>query len=114
MSRYHRLPIAQKRAEGLARAREPAVTCPTCDTQVMPADLLAHIEQRCPGPREPGPGAKWLTWREATAISGVTAMRLSRWANNGLVRFQGGRQDRKYLLRDLALRVAGVRGFRRR
>jgi hypothetical protein len=57
MSDYHKLPIAQKRAEALARAREPAVTCPDCDTQVMPADLLAHLRDRCPGQRDPGPGA---------------------------------------------------------
>lgn len=113
-SRYHLMSAAEKRAGSLATVREPAVTCPSCDTQLMPADLLAHLEQRCAGPREPGPGAKWINWREAIGINGVTPMRLSRWARNGHVRFVGERQDRKYLHRDLAVRVANMRGFRRR
>jgi hypothetical protein len=110
---YHRLPIAEKRALAIGAQREPAVTCPTCDTQVMPADLLAHMEQRCAGPREPGPGARWVTWREALAM-GVPAMTLSRWASAGHVRFMGERQDRRYLLRDLAQKIAQRNGFRRR
>lgn len=114
MSRYHRMSIAEKGAEALARVREPSVACPSCDTQVMPADLLAHVEERCEGPREPGPGAKWINWREAMAVNGVTPMRLSRWARNGHVRFVGERQDRKYLYRDLAMKVAQQKGFRRR
>lgn len=114
MSRYHSLSIAEKRAESISRVREAAVACPICDTQVMPADLLTHIDQRCQGLRDPGPGAKWIVWREAMAVSGVTPMRLSRWVRNGHVRFVGGRQDRKYLYRDLAVKVAQLRAFRRR
>lgn len=112
MSRYHRLPIAQKRAENIARVREPAVTCPICDTQVMPADLLGHMAERCQGPRDPGPGAKWVSWREARAL--VPKQTLLRWVDRGFVRFTGERQDRRYLYRDLAVKVAQRRGFRRR
>ena len=111
-SGYNKLPIAEKRALDLARVREPAVTCPSCDTQVMPVDLLVHQEQRCPGPREPGNGAKWITWREAKSL--VPERTLVRWVERGAVRFRGGRGDRQYLYRDLALRVSQLRGFRRR
>lgn len=111
-SSYQRLPIAQKRAQNLDRVREPAVTCPSCDTQVMPADLLAHIEQRCAGPREPGPGAKWVNWREARAI--VPERTLVRWVERGFIRVRGERGERQYLHRDLATRVSQMRGFRRR
>jgi hypothetical protein len=112
-SSYQRLSIAEKRSLDLSRVREPAVSCPTCDMQVMPADLLAHLEQRCPGPRDPGPSARWINHREAMAL-GVPRQTLSFWAKSGQVRFFGGRQDRKYLYRDLALKVAQRRGFRRR
>jgi hypothetical protein len=113
MSDYHKLPIAQKRAEALARAREPAVTCPDCDTQVMPADLLAHLRDRCPGQRDPGPGAKWLTHREVMAL-GVPRATLAKWTRDGHVRFVGELQDRRYLLRDLSLKIAHKQGRRRR
>lgn len=112
-SRYHLMSAAEKRAGSLATVREPAVTCPSCDTQLMPTDLLAHLEQRCAGPREPGPGAKWVTGREACAL-GVPQQTLSFWARSGEVRFVGERMDRKYLHRDLALKIAQRRGFRRR
>lgn len=79
----------------------------------MPADLLAHVDQRCTGPRDPGPGARWVTHREALAM-GVPRATLSFWTRNKQVRFVGGRQDRKYLYRDLAVKVAQRRGFRRR
>lgn len=113
MSRYHSLPIAQKRAESLARVREPAVSCPICDTQVMPVDLIAHVEERCSGPREPGKGSKWLTWREALDL-GVSRMMLSRWARSGKVRARGLRGDRQYLARDLQVLLAYQRANRRR
>ena len=112
MSRYHQLSIAEKRAENLSRVREPSVTCPQCDTQVMPADLLAHLEQRCAGPREPGPGAKWINWQEASAI--VPKRTLVRWIDRGYVRVRGERGDRQYLHRDLAMRVSQMMGSRRR
>lgn len=113
MADYRRLSVVQKRALDLSRARDAAVRCPECDMQVMPADLLAHLEQRCSGRPEPGPGAKWVSWREAIA-QGVPRETLARWARSGLVRYVGERQDRKYLLRDLALRIAQRNGFRRR
>lgn len=113
MARYHQLSIAEKRAENLARVREPAVTCPDCDMQVMPVDLLAHLEQRCQGRREPGPGAKWLTFREVMAL-GVPRATLAKWTRAGYVRFVGEVQDRKYLLRDLAIKVTQLRVSRRR
>jgi hypothetical protein len=117
---YHRLPIAEKRALAIGSQREPAVTCPTCDTQVMPADLLAHMEQRCAGPREPGPGARWIIWRHAVAIirraspgmSEPAAMkRLSRWSlpdGRGVVavRVRGSRGERQYLHADLVKHIA--------
>jgi hypothetical protein len=120
VSDYHKLPIAQKRAEALARAREPAVTCPQCDVQVMTADLINHREQRCPGQREPGPGARWVGWREAVAIirramqelsEAAAMMRLSRWSHANhrgvvLIRVTGTRGDRKYLHADLVKYLA--------
>lgn len=112
MSRYHELSIAEKQAESLARVREQPVACPSCGTQVMPADLIAHVEQRCSGPRDPGPGAKWITWREARAL--VPKRTLVRWVDGGRVRFRGGRGDRQYLYRDLAQNLAQRRIKRRR
>lgn len=113
VSDYRRLSIAQKRTQHLARMRAPAVTCPSCDIQVMPSDLLAHVTQRCTGPREPGPGDKWLTWREAVAL-GVSEMNLSRWSRGGKVRSRGGRGDRQYLERDLQVWLARWKLKRRR
>lgn len=114
MSRYHELSVAQKRAESLARIREPAVTCPDCDTQVMLADLLGHIEQRCPGLREPGPGSKWVSHREAMAM-GVGRGILSYWVKRGRVRTRMGDDGcRQYLHGDLVRRIAVQRLNRRR
>ena len=113
MSSYQKMSIVEKRAVALSSVREASVTCPDCDTQVMPVDLLAHRSDRCPGRREPGPSARWVTWREALAM-GVPAMTLSRWASNGHVRVVGTRMDRKYLHRDLALKISQRLGFRRR
>jgi hypothetical protein len=113
VSRYHSLPIAQKRAEALARVREPAVTCPDCDMQVMPVDLHVHLESRCPGRREPGPSARWVDGRDAL-VRLVPKATLHYWVAQGFVRVRGARMDREYLLRDLALKVSQWRGFRRR
>lgn len=110
---YQRLPIAEKRALDLSRARQPAVTCPDCDLQVMPVDLLNHLRDRCGGLRPPGPADKWVSFREALAL-GVPRGTLSRWVDAGLVRVMGAVQDRRYLHRDLALRVARRKGFHRR
>lgn len=110
---YHLLSIGEKQVQATARVREPAVTCPDCDTQVTTVDLLAHLADRCPGPRTPGPSAKWVSWREAIAM-GVGRQSLTRWVQAGFVRFVGERLDRKYLHRDLALKIAQQMGFRRR
>jgi hypothetical protein len=120
MSDYHRLPIAQKRTEALARAREPSISCPACDTHVTTADLIAHLEQRRPGRRHPGPGARWINWREAVAIirravpslsEPAAMMRLSRLFRPDrlgaiVVRSRGAPGDRQYLHFDLVKHVA--------
>lgn len=113
MSTYQKLSIHEKRAYDLRSVRESAVTCPICDMQVMPVDLLNHLELRCTGPREPGPSAKWATHREAVAM-GTTKWTLSRWVDRGDVRVKGSRGDRFYLVRDLVLRIARRRSIRRR
>jgi hypothetical protein len=110
---YAKLSAHAKRLEAIARAREPSVTCPHCDWQMMPADLLTHLSDRCEGKRAPGPGAKMVGFRDALAL-GVPRATLSRWVANGHVRAFGERKDRVYMLRDLALKIAQKRGFRRR
>ncbi|HET9625887.1 MAG TPA: hypothetical protein VFP84_31215 [Kofleriaceae bacterium] len=62
---------------------------------------------RCTGPREPGPGSKWVPWCQAIKI--VPRETLSRWVRTGSVRFRGERQNRQYLLRDLVVKTAGRR-----
>jgi hypothetical protein len=110
---YHRMPIAQKRAAALATMREPLVVCPVCDAHTTPRDLLDHLRERCPGQREPHPGSAWVTWREALAM-GVPRQTLLFWVRRGSVRYRGERGDRRYLLRDLAIRRAGRMAVRRR
>lgn len=110
---YHRMGIAEKQAHHREQMREPAVACPACDTQTTASDLLQHVAERCAGPREPGPGARWISWREAVR-QGIKPQTLSKWANNGRVRFRGHRTERQYLLRDLAFRTAQLRLDRRR
>lgn len=105
MSSYHRMSVAEKRATAIAGQREQSVACPNCDTQVMPDDLLAHMDQRCTGPREPGPGSKWVNWQNALAM-GVPVRTMTRWVRAKHVRFRGGRGDRMYLRRDLVKRLA--------
>lgn len=105
MSDYHKLSIGEKRTVALERQRESALACPVCDTQVMPEDLLAHLDQRCTGPRDPGPGSKWVDWRGAIAL-GVPERTLKRWVQAKHVRYRGGRGDRSYLRRDLVKRLA--------
>ncbi len=111
-SRYNRLPLAAKRAEDLAHVREPAIACPGCDTKVMPVDLIAHLDERCGGPRDPSPLSLWVNWRAALGV--VPERTLLRWVDRGRVRFKGGRGDRLYLFRDLAQHVAQRRVNRRR
>ncbi len=111
---YHRLSVADKLAYAAGQQREPAVACPAdCGVQVQPLDLLGHLEQRCPGPREPGPGANWVDLQTAVA-AGVPRETLRYWARTGRVRTRGARPDTKYLLRDLVRRVVIRRLDRRR
>lgn len=110
--RYGRLSIAAKQRLLVERAREPAVACPVCETQTTATDLLAHLE-RCPGPREVHPNSRWVGWRAALAI-GVLPGTLSKWVTRGLVRTRGELQDREYLARDIAIRVAARRARQRR
>lgn len=113
MTDYHRLPIAQKRAQAIATMREPAVTCPACETQTTARDLLEHLATRCPGRRDPHPASEWITWSRALEL-GVPGWTLTRWVQSGEVRTKGGRMDRLYLLRDVATRLAHKRASRRR
>lgn len=112
MSDYHKLSLQQKQAAALSSMREPARTCPWCDTQLTRSDLLRHMETRCPGRREPGPGAKWLVWRDAIAL--VPKRTLIRWTHRGHVRTKGGRGDRLYLHGDIVDRLAARMVARRR
>lgn len=109
---YQRLSLADKQALQRERMREPAVVCPACDTQTTAADLVDHVTKRCPGRRDPAPNSRWVSWREARAL-GVPRATLSWWASRGEVRYLGERQGRKYLLRDLAVRIANRRNRRR-
>lgn len=104
-SSYHRMSAAEKQAASLSAVRELPVACPRCDTQLMPDDLLAHLDQRCTGPREPGPGSKWVNWQGALAM-GIPKLTLIRWVRAKHVRYRGGRGDRMYLRRDLVKRLA--------
>lgn len=117
MTDYHKLSITEKRASSIATQREPSLQCPNdCGTQVMAADLLAHIETRCSGPREPGFTAKWVAWPEVRPMmshmtEGAAKMALSRWSrpdHDGeiKVRARGTRPGRVYLLRDLVKQIA--------
>lgn len=105
---YHRMSVAEKQAYSRANVREQAVACPRCDTQTTAADLLEHLEKRCAGPRDPGPGSKWVTWREALEL-GVPGTTLTTWTRTGLVRSTGSRQERRYLQRDAVVLIAARR-----
>lgn len=109
---YQRLSVGQKQALHRERMREPAVTCPVCETQTTAAELLEHLDTRCRGPRDPNPHSAWVGWRVATAM--VLPGTLSRWVKRRLVRTRGELQDREYLLRDIAVRVAALRAQQRR
>lgn len=97
--------VAEKQRQSLDEMREPAVACPRCETQTTAADLLRHIEERCQGPREPHPQSKWITWLEARTL-GASDRSLRRWVDRKLVRVQGEPWRRRYLLRDVAKRLA--------
>lgn len=105
--------IAQKQAAAQGGMSEPTIACPSCDTQTTPRDLPAHMAERCPGPRPPGPRSTWVPFRDAVA-AGVPRATLSRWTHRGQVRSRGDvRGDREYMLRDLAMMLA-QRRIRRR
>ncbi len=111
-SAYHLMSAAEKRVVALS-VREQPTACRACGVQVMPADLLAHIAQRCSGRREPGPGSKWLTHAEALAM-GVARVTLSRWSATDRVRTRIHEDGyRQYLHRDLVDCIAD-RSFRSR
>jgi hypothetical protein len=110
---YHRLSLAEKQALAYDRVREPAVVCPACGTTTTSSDLLQHVATRCPGPPQEEKHWRWVDWRQARSL-GVPATTLSFWARTGAVRYRGERMDRQYLLRDLVMKIAPRRGFRRR
>lgn len=103
---YAKLSAAAKEAVALDRMREPELACPRCETKTTAADLLGHLEKRCPGPREPHPQSQWVTQREAQRM-GVARRSFYRWVSRGWIRSRGG--ERQYLLRDLVQRLASRR-----
>jgi hypothetical protein len=105
--------LIEKQAISRSNIREPGVTCPTCGTTTTAADLIAHVRERCPGPQEAPLHSQWVRWRDVKAM-GVRSGHLSFWVSRGYVRTRGEVQDREYLLRDLAVRVAMVERRRRR
>lgn len=117
---YARLSLQEKQRLVRQDEREDPLRCPTCGMQLLPEELVRHMrnQNRCPGPApadrgEPLKNARYVSWREAMQM-GVNRQTLSRWSKQGHVRWFGERQDRKYLLRDLARKIAQRWGFRRR
>ncbi len=109
---YHEMGIREKQAHALGAMREPSVTCPACETQLPPADLPRHMAERCTGPREPHPAAKWVRFAEAVKIArgkGVIRAWVIRDKTVRTKRDEGGLW---YLLRDLV--AADARRNRRR
>ena len=106
--KYRELSAPEKRAEALKRIREPGVVCPVCEAKCDAADLVAHVEQRCTGPREPHEHARWITTAEALEL-GASRRTLYRWAEANRLRTRLVRGERQYLLRDVARRLAELR-----
>lgn len=102
---YARLSVAEKEIRQREDMREPAVRCPSCDTQTTSNDLVQHVEERCQGPREPHPQSRWITFADAMKL-GVQRGTLSKWVRKGRVRVRAAGEQRQYLLRDLAVRLA--------
>ena len=102
---YQLLSVAEKMARSLAVAREQPVRCPACSMACVVEQLLAHVRERCEGRPEPGPLARWLTWREAVAM-GLPKTGLHRATAQGHVRAHGPLKRRLYLARDVVLEVA--------
>lgn len=113
LSRYQRLSAVEKRTEAIASIREPSVACPSCNMQLMPDDLLKHMDERCSGTREPHGGWKWATWADVAKLD-VAAGTLHYWVQQGRVRRRGDRIDYQYLLRDIVLILAARRRRQRR
>lgn len=105
---YRRLSLVEKQAISRSRIREAAVRCAACGAATTASDLVPHVEHRCPGPEAPGPTSQWIDWREALRM-GASGRMLSFWAQRGHVRFKGEIQARRYLLRDVAVRVASLK-----
>lgn len=104
-NRYRRLTLAEKQVRQRDQMREPSVTCPRCETQTSPADLVQHVQERCTGPREPHPQSRWI--RRTEAMRMIPEYTLQRWARRGLIRQRGqGRGRREYLLRDVTRLIA--------
>ena len=74
---YRSLTKAEKEAEIYGRIREPAMSCPACEVQVMPSDMPRHLE-RCQGRREPHPMSRWIGRSEAMRL-GVSRQLLRYW-----------------------------------
>lgn len=122
-SDYTRMSVGEKQAHHRDQMREPPIACPLCETQTTVADLVQHVEARCPearspGRREPHPRSKWIGYREALVLGGVPKATLSRWVKLGRVRVRSPGDRRQYLLRDLvrlrALSVVAIRPRRKR
>lgn len=101
---YRRLSVPEKEARNREAMREPAIVCPSCETQTTVADMPRHLAS-CPGPREPHPLSRWITWASAMRL-GVSKRSLHYWTSTGLVRVEIVRGHRRYLERDVVMRIA--------
>lgn len=100
-----RLSSREKERLAFNQLRPPALRCPQCCIEVTSQDLLTHQAQRCSGPTEPHPREPWIRATEAASM-GVRRETLWRWMRRGLVRFQGERNNRVYLMRDVTWELA--------
>lgn len=103
-SPYHLLSAAGKVRYASERMREPAMHCPRCDAAVLPAELIAHLRERCVLP-DPHPRSAWITLPEA-CNAGVSVETLCTWARAGIVRMKGPKRKRLYLYRDIVRMIA--------
>ena len=108
---YNKASVAEKLRIQRERIREPAIACPYCEARTPVADLLSHIDERCPGHKAVHPLSRWVTWREA-AKRGASGPSLWRWVKLGMVRTNGQPRKRRYLLRDLVRLLAARRSPR--
>lgn len=108
MTDYRRLSLVEKQAVSRANMREGPVRCPSCGTATAASDLVPHVEHRCQGRQDPGPASQWIDFREALRM-GASSRMMTFWARRGHVRWRGEVQCRRYLLRDVAVRVARLK-----